>query len=291
MIKTSLVLVATLSTGILVGSLIDVRSDSQTQKNPQASTLPAHKVSTDTSDAGQQPVYGPNYTAMIDSLNAILEQEVTERRILESRLAELETELAELQTSMGKQSRNQPARSVGRFARFQSPVGIDAERFVEAGMDPGQAAILVQKLDESAMARLYLRDRAIREGWIDSQRYQDALAELPGSPESIRRDLGEPAYDRYLYAVGQPNRVVVGRVMDGSAAQRAGLQNGDTLLKYSGTSLFSVRDITNLTTQGEFGETIHIEVVRDGQVVSVVMPRGPLGVILGQSRVDPNSGG
>lgn len=232
----------------------------------------------------------PNYMAMIDSLSAVLDQEVAERRHLESQLAALETQIETLQERLGEQtSPSTPPRR--RFGRSRGPVGISADRLIQAGFDPGEAALLAQRLDESAIAGLYLRDRAIREGWIDSQRYADAVSELPGSPESIRRDLGEGSYDRYLFAVGRPNRVVVGRIMEGSAAQRAGLQPGDTILRYSGQRLFSMSDVTEATTGGEFGESVSVEVMRDEQIVTVVMSRGPMGVILGSARVDPSPGG
>ena len=51
-----------------------------------------------------------------------------------------------------------------------------------------------------AMERLNMQYQATREGWIDTERYRDALTDLPDVREVVTNDYGDDAYDRYLYA-------------------------------------------------------------------------------------------
>ena len=82
-----------------------------------------------------------------------------------------------------------------------------------AGFSETEAAYYRRRNDEAAMAQLYLRDQAEREGWIRTPRYFEALQEIRSDLESIRDEMDDEAYARYLYAVGRPNQVTVQRVL------------------------------------------------------------------------------
>ena len=90
-----------------------------------------------------------------------------------------------------------------------------------------------------------------------------------------------------LYATDQPNRVRVSSVIGGSAAARAGLQPGDVIWAYGAERVFAPRDLRNATQSGVRGETIRVIVDRDGQRISMVVPRGPLGVRMSSEKVTP----
>ena len=82
------------------------------------------------------------------------------------------------------------------------------------------------------LERLELRDQAIREGWFRSERYFDELQALQGQNVKLRDEIGDQAYDSYLYQVGANNRVTVTSIIPGSAAELAGIQSGDVVEAY-----------------------------------------------------------
>ncbi len=103
----------------------------------------------------------------------------------------------------------------------------------------------------------------------------------------MRDRLGEAGYDRFLYATGVPNRVVIRSVMEGSPAQQAGLRGGDLLLSYDRARVFSWSDLRAGIMEGDANELVSVEVERDDQRLEILLPRGPLGVRLNTARVAP----
>jgi S1-C subfamily serine protease len=97
---------------------------------------------------------------------------------------------------------------------------------------------------------------------------------------TLRLELGDDDYDLYLYGIGQPNRVVIQSVIEGSPAQEAGIQSKDIVYSYAGNRLYTVRDLLTATTEGIASEPVLLEVIRDGHIFEFYPPRGPLGVRL-----------
>ncbi|MDH3622151.1 MAG: hypothetical protein OER91_14725, partial [Gammaproteobacteria bacterium] len=56
------------------------------------------------------------------------------------------------------------------------------------------------------------------------------------------------------------------------------LQKGDELVSYNGERVFNVVELRNQTMQGEPGEDVIIEIVRDGNRMQLTVPRGPIGI-------------
>jgi serine protease Do len=75
-----------------------------------------------------------------------------------------------------------------------------------------------------------------------------------------------------------------------SNAERSGLQVGDQIVSYAGSRVFDMRELNALTREGSSGESVTVEVRRNGQTVTVQVPRGPLGVSGGAAR-GPGGGG
>ena len=212
-------------------------------------------------------------------------QELAARQVeLAAELAQVQAELEDLtlnlanrvQSSMRSQAR-------ARVDTFRSDfMGRGSERqqkrLIDAGFSEQQASTLIGRQEDTAMERLYLRDQAAREGWLDTERYQEELAKLPNVNESIRADLSDTDYDKYLYATRQRNRVMVTSVLQGSPAQSAGVQPGDVVYSMDGQRVFENDDILKISSQGNAGEAVSVEVLRDGEIVQLYVPRGPLGV-------------
>lgn len=157
-----------------------------------------------------------------------------------------------------------------------------------AGVDEVRASELVQRLDQNQLAELELRDEAARGGWQDSDEFTQRLEQLEAEAPDLREELGDEAYDRYLFANGSTNRVVIGSVINGSAANVAGLQVGDTVLSYAGQRLFNIPELQSATRAGVRGESVQVTLQRDGETLNMSVTRGPLGVTLTRDQQDPN---
>ena len=162
--------------------------------------------------------------------------------------------------------------------------GFDEEALVQLGVDAEEAAWLHERSDEFEMEKLYLLDRATREGWLLTPRYRLAAK---GLDRELHNELGEELYDRLLYAMGQKNRVAVRYVLKQSPAEEARIQAGDVILRYDDTRVFNAYDLMRATTQGEAGDPVPVELLRESKTVRVYLPRGPIGVRLRAERRVP----
>jgi len=234
---------------------------------------------------------------MISSLTEILDLEVAERRRLESRIEELSDLFADMGGQRPKTAGQITAEESKRLAtsrvqargdvRNARDSDVTESRLIEAGFQPDVAARLKRDMDQVAMDRLYLRDQAVREGWLGTPRYRDELRALNQRQPDLRNDLSPDDYDRYLYAMGRPNRIVVSSVLSGSPASQSGLQPGDAILSYDGTRTFSPSTIRRETSSGSPGAMVPVEILRGGQRLIVYVPRGPLGVNMSAASAKP----
>lgn len=182
------------------------------------------------------------------------------------------------------------AGNASRFNRgFGQPDGDEQyNSLVAAGIDPNVALEIKQRTDQWSLERLELIDQASREGWRRSDEFQDRLSELQETQPDVRSELGDADYDQYLYVSGESNRVQIASIIDGSAAQIAGIENGDILRSYASERMFTTRELQGATREGSRGELVSVTVERAGQFVTVDIPRGPLGVTLTGLRVEPD---
>jgi hypothetical protein len=148
-------------------------------------------------------------------------------------------------------------------------------RLIDAGFAPDRAAWITERLGELQMEALNARYAAARDG---------APFDPRGGGEVLRAELGDADYERYLRAIGRPTTVAIGSVLGSSPASFAGLEPGDQIVAYNGQRVFDLGEVHRLTLEGQTGEPVTIDVVRDGQPLQVVVPRGPLGIVAGGGR-------
>ena len=170
-------------------------------------------------------------------------------------------------------------------ATTQAPI---MDGLIKAGVDSWTAEDIARKQSEASLRRLELRDDAIRDDYMGTARYREEFRKLAAAEVSIRDEVGEDYYDRFLYHTGQANRVAVESVMMGSAAENVGLQSGDVLVRYQDQKLYNWNDLRTATTQGDRNELVDITVLRSGTELTLSIPRGPLGVRLNPVRIDPD---
>lgn len=222
----------------------------------------------------------------IASMEAALSEERSDRLRLEQQLTAIEGLLDEFITQApgygapdqpdlierASESGQEPARGQVDFGPRGGGGEAQIERFIAAGIPAERAQWIVQRTSELRMEALEARYAAIRDG------------ESPGGRNGIdtsqilRAELGDRVYEQYLEALGRPTRVGIGSVLASSPAERAGIQAGDQLVTYAGQRVFDLNELTQLTFEGQPGESVVVDVLRDGQQIQLYLPRGPIGI-------------
>jgi len=237
--------------------------------------------------AGDHPMAGTFVITQVTDSDRILALE-QQLQLLNDRIGELERvvddELNETNKS-GAIAILKPS-TVDTPVSSLSPV-ITTENLIKAGIDEELAADIVRRRNEIDMNILELRDRASRDGYLGTERYARELNELREQDISLRDEIGDDYYDSYLYAMGKSNRVKVASVMMGSPAEMSGMKKGDLILNYDNRRMFNWNELQDATSGGERGEYVNVSVLRNGQLVNLWIPRGPLGIRMGAARVRP----
>ncbi len=188
-----------------------------------------------------------------------------------------EAELQTAQTAIDSNAENRQAelerireqRRAERLARQQPDYR--ANQLVEAGFAREEAARIVQIESQESLRQLQQQYELRR---ARSEQNSSSNANL----NPIRAELGDENYERYLEANGWPTAARIGSVIGGSPGEDAGLRAGDQITSYAGQRVFNLNEINNLTVQGTVGESVLVEVERDGSSVQLTIPRGPIGI-------------
>jgi len=241
--------------------------------------------------------WAEDYAGRITALEAALVAEAEQRLTLELELVELAAQIAVLREASGEvvpaasqaedsgtvvvEERVGADRLAARIAARRERESPEYRRneLIEAGFAPDQAQWILDREAQTRMDMLYAQYEANREGGS----FNPLETEL-ASQAALRTELGDASYARYLEATGRPTSVSVFEVLESSPGQAAGLRSGDEIVAYGGERVFNLRELNRLTLEGEPGETIVVDVLRDGQPMQLVMPRGPLGISSGFAR-------
>jgi hypothetical protein len=229
----------------------------------------------------------------LEALRAELALEIQAREQHEEEMLVLRGELATLGARLAETAyaEAEPEAESPRSPHFvESQPWFDDRALRAAGLDPAEVERLRGYFEETEMQRLYLRDRASREGWLGTRRYREELRDLEQRFRAVQEERGGAAYDWLLYAVGRPNRVTVRDVLERGPAREAGVETGDAILRYDGERIFSITELRHAISSGRAGELIPLDVERDAEVRRLYIPRGPLGVRLGVARAVPRAG-
>jgi hypothetical protein len=241
------------------------------------------------SPAGAAPagVLDDGSRAELEALRSDLEREAEERVALEYELAALQAEVARLSGAPGRESQNGPrARKSAPGTAGRTGKGFDEASLVTAGMEAEEARWLHERYDAYELARLFVIDRAQREG--AGARRRSELARLE---TELRDELGEERYDGLLYAQGKDNRVVVSDVLKRSPAEDADIRESDVVLSYDGVRVFSPMELRRATMGGVAGESVPVELQRGDAVIRLFVPRGPMGItLISESRAPVSQG-
>jgi hypothetical protein len=225
----------------------------------------------------------------IVELERQLGAEIDKRTALEQRVEELGHELDDLHAAApaarpaDSESPEAPqpppgapdAAAAQRFARnFRTTTPEQRVSMLEeGGFSPDRAAWIEQRRSE-------LQLQAMQAQY--AQRRGESVDPAQLRPEqTLRTELGDRDYEKYLQAQGRPTTVGVFNVLPSSPAAKAGMQQGDQIMSYGGQRVFNMADLTDLTLQGAPGQSVTLEVQRNQQTVQLVIPRGPIGIAAG----------
>lgn len=264
--KTLLAIAACLAIGFAAAGWID---------RDRPTTGPAPGI------AGAGPLALDRSLPLEERLRA-LEQVVSEeryaRQLLQEEVLYLTGELEQLRVDARSPedaispeaiARSEERRTSRRSSRPDDRAG----QLQQAGFTAGEAEWIARRESELQMAALQARYEAGQSG--DTSAWWQSRGEME---ETLRAELGEAGYERYLEASGRSTAITVGSVIESSPAERAGLMPGDRITRYGGERVFSMTDLTRQTMDGTAGQQVVVDIVRDGQPMQVVMPRGPLGI-------------
>ncbi|HVO26002.1 MAG TPA: PDZ domain-containing protein [Candidatus Margulisiibacteriota bacterium] len=254
----------------------------------------------DSVDAGGAGVYPADIERRLRRLETGVAEAAVERHRLQQQLAAVAGQLA-ARKSAAEETLSVRAANSAPLAAPEVPTDAAGQAaaagkasameraLVAAGLDAATVADIKRRQDENTMAEITLRDRATREQWLDSPRFATELAAIEAQRTPLRTEIGDDAYDRYLFALGQTNRVRVDDVLQESPAAQAGLQPGDLIVRYGDARLFAPGELVSETRSGTAGEAVQLEIIRDGQRLEVQVPRGPLGLRVAGAQGNPET--
>lgn len=286
MSKTLLIALVTLVVGIFAGVTLTRTDEPGAPVTGGAQADAARGTTTSSSRASQAAA---EVDARLADLQLRLDDEIRARRQLEKRLRENSEQLARLEReieSRGEKKATGDTEEIEATPTQAEQAWFDEQALLDSGMQASLAGELRGFFEQLEMERLYLRDRSAREGW-ERGRLREEMALLDDRETSLRERLGDKAYDAYLYASGQTNRVSVSSVLETAQAGQAGIRAGDYILSYDNQRIYNWRDLRTATTQGEITDSVEIEVERDGETLQFYLARGPLGIRMNSLRVAP----
>jgi len=234
-------------------------------------------------DASSTPAEGTSSESGTERLTEELARERADRAALEAHVAELEAMLAE-EVTLGDLA---PSTEVGRpgepgeeraaTASEKEPDWFDRDGLLAAGL-PETDVDWIRELFERYMSlRLEYEDARLRKG---ERSGLHAIRDELALEKQFRAEFGDEDFDAVRFAMNEQNRVILTELLEGAAGFRAGIRPGDEVISYDGERVFRPRDLKLLIAAGERDEPVEMRVLRDGEVVRVFMPRGPIGARL-----------
>ena len=124
-----------------------------------------------------------DYEARFRQIGRDLERERERRLELAAEVADLRRQLASASAPRGLapgdvEEENHAGSSAEEAIEERRPRGLDVEALVAAGFPESEVRAFKQRIDQIELDRLYLRDLAAREGWLDSPRFREEVGDL-----------------------------------------------------------------------------------------------------------------
>jgi membrane-associated protease RseP (regulator of RpoE activity) len=159
----------------------------------------------------------------------------------------------------------------------------DPDRILAAGFTQDRIDRLDRRVEELQMAARQAQPEA---GGAGASVAFDPLLPIPAQammsmtePHSLLRpEIGDDEYERYLQAKGRTTTVAISQVLASSPAEQGGLREGDEIVAYGGERVFSLLDLRSLAANRTSGESVLVEIKRDGQTMQLAVSGGDMGI-------------
>lgn len=151
------------------------------------------------------------------------------------------------------------------------------ERIAEQLRAAGWSETEIESLDDVRNAAALEMEKMIYERMREASEEDRNALRMFRAPDTFRDSLGDEKYEQYLEASGQSTAVTVRSLLRGSAAESAGIQQGDRIRRYGDVRVYDEGDLLDALIEGDPGESVTVEIERDGTVFHVTLPRGPIG--------------
>lgn len=136
-------------------------------------------------------------------------------------------------------------------------IGINSQIYTRSGGFMGVSFAI--PIDDAMNVFRQIRDKGVvSRGWLG------VLI------QEVNRDLAES------FGLKRPRGALIAEVMDGSPAQKAGLQFGDIVLEYDGDEVRLASDLPPMVGRTPVGDTAHLTVLRSGDEITVDVEIGQL---------------
>jgi len=224
--------------------------------------------------------------AQPDDLEYQIEALQLKIEVLQHQVNILQNNQDKIETLSQNNKQNKPE-NLPRNKKANTPVSPNKENLLASGINADIADDILRRLSQQDFRRLELQNLIQRSSSTTRRQYSIELRELNKNKISLRSEMGDEAYDKYLYVSGQNNRVKVSSVMSGSPAESSGFQADDVILFYDDKQILNWSDIRTATIQGEIGSYTNVEILRDDEQISLMVPRGTLGVQLDAVQLNP----
>ena len=201
---------------------------------------------------------------------------------LEMQLNEVVRNQADISGNTDDKTEKSTNKNIGR----RGPVEPNKDNLVSAGVNPDTADDILRRISEQKFRRMELQNLIRRNASSGVRQYRTELRALDKNKITLRSELADYEYDQYLFASGQSNRVQVSSVMAGSTADVHDIREDYVILYYDGKKILNTSDLRKATLKGDIGNFTNVEILRDGMQMSLMVPRGTLGVQLEGVQLD-----
>lgn len=233
-------------------------------------------------DASPVPAEGTPSDGGIQRLTEELERERADRAALEEHVAGLEAMLAEEigfgdRDAATEDGATGTAGDAAATADEKRPDWFDRDALLAAGLPENEVDWIRELFERYVSLRLEYEDARLRKG---ERSGLHAIRDELALEKQFRTEFGDEDFDAVRFAMNERNRVIFTELLEGSAGFRAGIRAGDEVVSYAGERVFRPRDLKLLIAAGERDEPVELRVLRDGEIVRVFLPRGPIGAQL-----------
>ncbi len=271
-----------ISLALVTGVAIGIFSQNDTETSVVTIPAPNQNTSIVSTDQKAGNNLGTDRSgADIAELNRLLQNEIKARQNLGQRVETLVQQMNSFRNDLQSSERAISSEQGGDGRESDLPVsyrgGFNEQALIDRGMNSSQASELKIYFEQLEMDRLYLRDQSIRESW-GREKLAEAMQALESREDDLKSQLGESTYDAYLYAAGRSNRVEVTSVLEKGQAGMAGIMSGDQITRYDNQRIYNGFDLREVTASGNIGDSVEVEIVRDGRTMQFYLVRGPLGI-------------